>query len=987
MVGLSKHMCSLWLVTVAHCLSLPTATKSSASSQYTIPSSASNGQNVLANIEDPKAVDAQGVCPGYKASDVRQTRSGLTATLELAGKPCNVYGTDLDRLTFTVEYQAPDRVNVQITPANIDTSNSSWYILPESLVAKPKAAGGMSLGSSDLEIAWSNDPTFNFKVTRKANGDVLFNTEGSVLVFEDQFLEFKSSLPDDYNLYGLGEHITSFRLHNNLTLTTYAADIGDPFNTNLYGAHPFYLETRYYEIGSGNRTYTPVSSNTTDRSKKYTSFSHGVYLRNAHGQEVKLLPDSLTWRAIGGSIDLYFYAGPSQTAVTQNYQVSTIGLPAMQQYFTLGYHQSRWGYRNWAELEDVVDNFEKFKIPLETIWTDIDYMNQYRNFENDQNTFGYKEGRKFLNKLHKSGRHYVPILDTGIYVPNPENASDAYDTYTRGTADDAWLKNPDGSLYIGSVWPGYTVFTDFHHPKAVDFWANELVKYHEKVAFDGIWMDMNEASSFCVGSCGSNLIIHNPAHPPFKLPGDPGYRLFDYPEGFNVTNSTEAASASAAASSQDAANSATQDPVTSTAITYLRTTPTPGARNINYPPYAINNVQSGHDLAAHALSPNATHIDGTLEYDVHNLYGHQVINATYQGLLAISPNKRPFIIGRSTFAGSGQWAGHWGGDNYAKWAYMYSSIPHALSFSLYGIPMFGVDTCGFDGNTDEELCNRWMQLSAFFPFYRNHNRLAAIPQEPYRWASVIKASQDAMKIRYSILPYMYTLMYQAHATGSTVMRALAWEFPDDPALAAVETQFLLGPALMIIPVLVPQANAVKGVFPGLAHGEKWYDWYTQREVDYAQPGKNTTIPAPLGHIPVFVRGGHVIPMQEPALTTREARNTSWSLLVALDDKGDAAGQLYLDDGESISPEETLTVNLVASSGTKLVASVAGCWKERNNMHKVTVLGVKKAPSQIRFNGRKVKSAEYNATSQVLSIHGLEEMTRKGAWEKGWVLAW
>jgi alpha-glucosidase len=223
-------MCSLWLVTVAHCLTLPTATKTSTSSQYTIPSSASNGQNVLANIEDPKAVDAQGVCPGYKASDVRHTSSGLTATLELAGKACNVYGTDLDRLTFTVEYQAADRVNVQITPANIDISNSSWYILPESLVANPKAAGGMSLGS-DLEIAWSNDPTFNFKVTQKATGDVLFNTEGSVLVFEDQFLEFKSSLPDDYNIYGLGEHITSFRLHNNLTLTTYAVDIGDPFNT------------------------------------------------------------------------------------------------------------------------------------------------------------------------------------------------------------------------------------------------------------------------------------------------------------------------------------------------------------------------------------------------------------------------------------------------------------------------------------------------------------------------------------------------------------------------------------------------------------------------------------------------------------------------------------------------------------------------------------------------------------------------------------
>ncbi|GIC94706.1 uncharacterized protein Aud_002035 [Aspergillus udagawae] len=402
-------------------------------------------------------------------------------------------------------------------------------------------------------------------------------------------------------------------------------------------------------------------------------------------------------------------------------------------------------------------------------------------------------------------------------------------------------------------------------------------------------MDMNEASSFCVGSCGSDLITRNPAHPPFKLPGDPGYLLFDYPEGFNITNATEAALASTAALSQDAANSATQGPVISMVITYLRTTPTPGARNVNYPPYAINNIQSGHDLAAHAISPNATHVDGTLEYDVHNLYGHQIINATYHRLLAISLKKHPFIIGRSTFAGSGQWAGHWGGDNYAKWGYMYLSIPHALSFSLYGIPMFGVDTCGFDGNTDEELCNQWMQLSAFFPFYHNHNWLAAIPQEPYRWASVIKASQDAMKIHYSILLYMYMLMYQAHATGSMVMRALAWEFLDDLSLAAVEMQFLLSLAFMIIPILAPQENIVKGVFPNLAHGKKWYDWYTEREIDYAQPGKNMTIPALLGHIPVFIRGGHVIPMQEPVLMTREARNTLWSLLIALDDKGDVVG--------------------------------------------------------------------------------------------------
>jgi len=201
----------------------------------------------------------------------------------------------------------------------------------------------------------------------------------------------------------------------------------------------------------------------------------------------------------------------------------------------------------------------------------------------------------------------------------------------------------------------------------------------------------------------------------------------------------------------------------------------------------INNVQG--ELASHAVSPNATHHDGTQEYDVHNLFGHQILNATYNALLSAIPGKRPFIIGRSTFSGSGKWAGHWGGDNTSLFAYM------------FGIPMFGVDTCGFNGNTDEELCNRWMQLSAFFPFYRNHNTLTANPQEAYVWSSVVDASKTAMNIRYQLLPYMYTLFYLAHNTGSTVMRALAWEFPNDPSLAAADRQFFLGPAILVTPVL------------------------------------------------------------------------------------------------------------------------------------------------------------------------------------------
>ena len=182
--------------------------------------------------------------------------------------------------------------------------------------------------------------------------------------------------------------------------------------------------------------------------------------------------------------------------------------------------------------------------------------------------------------------------------------------------------------------------------------------WHSQVAFDGAWIDMNEVSSFCVGSCGTGNLTMNPVHPPFQLPGEPGAVIYGYPEGFNLTNATEAASAMSASMSQA---SATSSASAATTPDFVRTKPTPGVRDIKYPPYVINNVQG--DLAVHAMSPNATHADGTADYEIHNLYGHQILNATYNALLQTIPGKRHFIIGRSTFLGSGEWAGHWGGDN------------------------------------------------------------------------------------------------------------------------------------------------------------------------------------------------------------------------------------------------------------------------------------------------------------------------------------
>ena len=191
------------------------------------------GASLIPNIQDPQAKNAQDICPGYVASDVTRNPLGLTATLTLAGPACNVYGTDIDTLNLTVEYQSADRLAIRVTPALIDASNSSFYNLPSYIVNQPTPDTDASSTSllSDLNFVWSNDPTFSFSVYRLSTGDSLFSTVGTKLVFEDQFVEFASALPENYNLYGLGETIHGLRLGNNFTKTMYAADTGDTIDT------------------------------------------------------------------------------------------------------------------------------------------------------------------------------------------------------------------------------------------------------------------------------------------------------------------------------------------------------------------------------------------------------------------------------------------------------------------------------------------------------------------------------------------------------------------------------------------------------------------------------------------------------------------------------------------------------------------------------------------------------------------------------------
>ncbi|KAG6370671.1 glycoside hydrolase family 31 protein [Boletus reticuloceps] len=906
-------------------------------------------------------------CPGYALGSLAENEYGLTAQLSLAGTPCNAFGTDIMDLTIEVTYQSQTTLHVKI----YDTANQQFTI-PESVIERPPTPTESFTGSSDLVFNYDPSP-FAFWITRRSDPEAMpifdtritsfpstpippFNTsdpstafDGFPLVFEDQYLQVASALPYGTNVYGLGEVIASSSFRRDIGTdggvgtiqTLWARDVADPLDQNLYGAHPIYLEHRFNE--------------TTN-----TSSSSGVLLLSSAGSDIILQtpPNSkvslIEYRMVGGILDFYFFSGPTDTEVIAQYG-ATIGYPTWQPAWGFGFHLCRWGYVNISEDIANVAAMRAASIPLEVQWNDIDVYDTYRDFTTDPVRFPHEELEQFIEQLAANHQHYIPIVDVAIALT--VNATDVYYPFSDGVAKNTYIKNPDGSLYIGEFWPGYTAYPDWFAENTQAWWTDALTNWTELgVHFSGLWLDVNEASSFCSDSCGTGANLS--AVQPFNVIGTV---VTGYPECYNETLWGPSGNMTINGTSTNSCPPGTTETLSK------RGTGVGGEPNVNInnPPYAIHNGYGG--LSQHTLATNATHSGGYIELDVHNLFGMMEEKTTHLALQTILKGKRPFLISRSTFPSSGRWTGHWLGDNYSKWEYMHLSIQGILQFQIFQIPMVGGDTCGFNDNTDEELCNRWMQLAAFTPFYRNHNTYGALPQEPYRWDSVANASRIAIAARYSMLPYWYTLFANASTNGLPPVRALFYEFPTEPELFNVDRQWLIGSDILVTPVLTPGATTVDGIFPGRGT-VVWRDWWTHAVVD-ANPGGNTTLSAPISHINVHIRDSSILLLhQEPAYTIYETREGSYSLLVSLNKAGTALGNAYVDDGESYPPGANRILNFSASNGELDIESM-GEFSIHQKLVTVTILGVQQ-PTTVTLNGGKIEGWTYNGANEELIIPNL-----------------
>jgi alpha-glucosidase len=606
--------------------------------------------------------------------------------------------------------------------------------------------------------------------------------------FHDGKFRLFKKMPADEHYFGLGDKVgpldrrgQSFRLWN--TDAFLFQESTDP----IYKSIPFFLTMR------GGRSAGFLLDNTWSTNFDFGRGERGMY----------------SFAAEGGPVDYYLFLGPEPKQVVRTYAWLT-GLPPLPPLWTLGFQQSRFSYETESRVREIARHLRADRIPSDTIYLDIDFQQQHRPFTVDKEKFPHFE--EMLADLKRDHFHVVVITD--LHIAKLPDAG--YTPYDSGVAGDHFVKNPDGSTYVGTVWPGPSVFPEFTRPKTRDWWGT-LYQPFVKEGVAGFWNDMNEPSVFQTVK--------------MTMPDETQHRIEE--SGFRTRT--------------------------------------------------------------------ASHLE------IHNVYGMENSRATYEGLLKLNPDLRPFVLTRASYAGGQRYAATWTGDNTASWNHFRLMTPMLLNLGLSGFGFCGADVGGFIGTPQPELLTRWTELATFQPIDRNHTNKGAGDKEVW----VNGPEQEAIRRRYieeryRLLPYLYTLVEEFSRTGIPVVRPLFLEFPGatadlHPLDLDAGNEFLFGPDLLVAPppfAEQPDRYALK-LPPGV-----WYDYWTgemisagtkdSKFVNEAAP----TIEPILDKLPVYVREGSILPIQPLVQATEEIPVGALTLRVY--PGNDCHGSLYADDGKTFA---------------------------------------------------------------------------------------
>ncbi len=574
------------------------------------------------------------------------------------------------------------------------------------------------------------------------------------------------TMPEDEHYFGLGDK-TGPLDHRNLAFTMW--------NTDQFGwqesTDPLYKDIPFI-FGLRNGSAYGLFLDNTYRS----SFDFG-----------KEFHDAYSFGAEGGDLDYYFFYGPDPKHVVERF-TQLVGRMPLPPLFALGYQQCRYSYYPESQVREIASQFRKRKIPADVIYLDIDYQQDNRPFTVDRQRFPNFEG--MLKDLGHEGFKVVAITDLHIAkLPG-------YRPYDEGVASDSFIKNPDGSVYVGKVWPGDSVFPDFTREQVRRWWGT-LYSDFAKDGIRGFWNDMNEPSVFFV--------------PSKTMPLD----------------------------------------------------------------------------TVHSVEGRKTD-----HREIHNVFGMENVRATYEGLLRLKPDLRPFVLTRAAYAGAQRYAATWTGDNSATWNHMRISLPQLVNLGLSGYGFVGADIGGFNGSPTPELLTRWMELGAFNPIYRNHATKGTRFREPWMDGPEHEAIRRRyIETRYRLLPYIYTSIEETSRTGVPLMRPMFLEFPREHNLELNEEEFMFGRSLLIAPKVW---NFMDRYSVSLPEGD-WYDYWSGTKVS---GGKSIQVDPPLDTLPVYVRAGSIIPQQPVVQNTDETPRGP--LVLHVYPGPQCQGGLYADDGNTLA---------------------------------------------------------------------------------------
>jgi alpha-glucosidase len=529
----------------------------------------------------------------------------------------------------------------------------------------------------------------------------------------------------------------------------------------------------------------------------------------------KEVPNQYSFGAPNGPLDYYLMYGPDPKHVVETYAWLT-GPTPLPPMWTLGYQQSRYSYYPQSQVMEIADRLRKDRIPADAIYLDIDFQDHNRPFTVDKERFPHFT--QMIHELAEKNFHVVAITD--LHIAKLPNAG--YAPYDSGTAGDHWVKNPDGSVYTGIVWPGPSVFPDFTRQITRQWWGT-LYKGFVDDGVSGFWNDMNEPAVF--------------TYPSKTMPDDVQHRIDE-----------------------------------------------PG------------------------FAPRTA-----IHLEIHNIYGMENSRATYDGLLALRPNQRPFVLTRASYAGGQRYAATWTGDNSSTWNHLRMTVPQLLNLGLSGFAMSGADVGGFAGSPSPDLLTRWLQLAAFQPIDRDHAAKGTRPHEPWVDGPMHEEiRRHFIDERYRLMPYLYTVAEEMSRTGLPIDRPLFLEFPHatadgHPIDLDSGSEFLFGPDLLIAPA--PSPSEVGDYEVNLPPGI-WYDYWTGQRLDRreqtvardleqrdaAQPNKPLLITPKLADLPVYVREGTILPIAPLTQSTSEKPNGPLTLRVYVGN--DCHGEIYLDDGKT-----------------------------------------------------------------------------------------